>query len=66
MMEAFLVLLCVAFGVVIGAVAMSYHDWRMEVTREMHKTDWQETGYPVRIDPGKYMIPEQKRKMTDD
>ena len=46
MMEAFLVLLCVAFGVVIGAVAMSYHDWRMEVTREMHKTDWQETGYP--------------------
>lgn len=28
-MEAFAMILCVAFGMVIGAVYQSFHDWRL-------------------------------------
>jgi hypothetical protein len=58
MMEAFAMLLCVMFGVVIGAVAMSYHDWRIEVTREMRLRDWQQ-GYPTPVTPGRYWVQEE-------
>lgn len=50
MMEAFAMILCVAFGMVIGAVYQSFHDWRVaEQERREYEAamamNWQDGGY---------------------